>query len=75
MNKIKTKLWAVFMTVLLLFCMPLTASAYYGKNHGLADANYSDTNPPIEYAINSDQFVWRVNLYVSANPDGKINKN
>lgn len=58
-----------------LFCLTTPASAWEGTNAGAINgANFTEYNTPYGYFEGSDQFAWRVNMYVSANPDGKINK-
>lgn len=71
-NRIKAAVTAAFLCIT-AFTTGISASAWVNPgNQGLANANYSDLDPPIGYAINTDSFAWRVNLYVSKNEDGKI---
>lgn len=71
-NKIKAAVTAALICIT-AFTTGISASAWVNPgNQGLANANYSDLDPPIGYAINTDSFAWRVNLYVSKNEDGKI---
>lgn len=76
--KIKYKLRAAIMAALSGLSLALTtisASAWEGTNAGAINgANFTEYNTPYGYFEGSDQFAWRVNMYVSANPDGKINK-
>lgn len=65
------------MTALLLFSLPLTTAfaEWIGNNEwGSADGGSVLETTPFGKISTLDNFAWRVNLYVSANPDGKINK-
>ena len=76
--KFKYKLRAAFMAALsglTLVATTLTASAAYGNNIGGSSSSYTSDSTPFSILGRSDAFAWRVNLYVSANPDGKLNKN
>ena len=59
-----------------LFCLTLPASAAWTGLNGGATSNGGFTLMGVPFGILSynDQFAWRADLYVSANPDGKINK-
>lgn len=74
--KIKHRLKAAFMaafSLLALTLTSLTASAWTGIGAGdVNGARFTYNNTPYGYFTGSDQFAWRVNLYVSANEDGKI---
>lgn len=77
--KIKYKFKAAFMAAfssLILLATSLTASAAW---EGLAggttgSGGFTLTNTPYGILTKNDVFAWRVDMYVSANPDGKINK-
>ena len=61
---------------LILLATTLTASAAW---EGLAggttgSGGFTLTNTPYGILTKNDVFAWRVDMYVSANPDGKINK-
>lgn len=74
--KIKHRLKAAFMaafSLLALTLTSLTASAWTGIGAGdVNGARFTYKITPYGYFTGSDQFAWRVNMYVSANEDGKI---
>ena len=77
--KIKYKLKAAFMaafSVLTLLITTLPASAAWDGLAGGATGNggYTLTSTPFGILSRYDVFAWRVDMYVSANSDGKINK-
>lgn len=77
--KIKYKFKAAFMAAfssLILLATSLTAStAWEGLAGGsTGEGGYTLTNTPYGILTQNDVFAWRVDMYVSANPDGKINK-
>lgn len=75
-HKIKHRLKAAFMaafSLLALTLTSLTASAWTGIGAGdVNGARFTYKITPYGYFTGSDQFAWRVNMYVSANEDGKI---
>ena len=74
--KIKYKLLAAFVAAFSLFCLPLTVSAAWTGLAGGAtsDGGFTLKDTPFGYLPSADVFAWRTDLYVSANQDGKINK-
>lgn len=77
--KIKYKFKAAFMAAfssLILLATSLTAStAWEGLAGGTTGSGgFTLTNTPYGILTKNDVFAWRVDMYVSANPDGKINK-
>lgn len=77
--KIKYKFKAAFMAAfssLILLATSLTASAAWDGLAGgtTGSGGFTLTNTPYGILTKNDVFAWRVDMYVSANPDGKINK-
>ena len=78
--KIKYKFKAAFMAaffVLSLLSITVTATAdiWEGLAGGTTGSGgFTLTNTPYGILTKNDVFAWRVDMYVSANPDGKINK-
>ena len=72
--KIKHKLMAALVAAISLFCLAITASAgiWDGLSGGAtSDGGFRLTSTPFGY-IKTDPMAWRVDLYISANEDGKI---
>lgn len=77
--KIKYKLKAAFMaafSILALLGTTLAASAAWDGLAGGTTGNggYTLTSTPFGILSRYDVFAWRVDMYVSANSDGKIDK-
>lgn len=73
-HRIKTRIVAVLVTAISFFCLSIPASAaWIGIGAGdVNGARFTYNNTPYGYFTGSDQFAWRINMYVSANEDGKI---
>ena len=76
-HKIKYKFMAAFIAAISLFCLSTTASAdiWSGLAGGAtSDGGFTLKDTPFGYLPSADVFAWRADLYISANQDGKIDK-